>query len=58
MGGEKWQHSDVTVNIGSKIEFPSKEKGEDKHEYEERCMDILMRSIAALLPEKYKGVYK
>ena len=58
MGGEKWQHSDVTVNIGSKIEFPSKEKGEDKHEYEERCMDILMRSIAALLPEKYKGVYR
>lgn len=58
MGGEKWHRSNVTVNIGDKIEFPKKEKDEDKHEYEDRCMDILMRSIAALLPEHYRGVYK
>lgn len=58
MGGEKWQHSDVTINIGNKIEFPPKEKGEEKHEYEDRCMDILMRSIAGLLPMNYRGVYK
>lgn len=58
MGGEKWQHSDVTINIGDKIEFPPKEKDEDKHEYEDRCMDILMRSIAGLLPDNYRGVYK
>ena len=58
MGGEKWHQSDVTVNIGDKIEFPPKEKDEDKHEYEDRCMDILMRSIAALLPADYRGVYK
>lgn len=58
MGNEKWCHADVTVNIGEKITFPSKEKDEDKHEYEERCMDTLMRSIAKLLPESYRGVYK
>lgn len=58
MGSEKWQKSDVTVNIGEKIEFPPKEKDEDKHEYDDRCMEILMRSIANLLPEKYKGIYK
>ncbi len=58
MGGEKWHQSHVTINIGDKIEFPPKEKDEDKHEYEDRCMDILMRSIAALLPENYRGVYK
>ena len=58
MGGEKWHKADVTVNIGDKIEFPKKEKDEDKHEYDDRCMDILMRSIAALLPEHYRGVYK
>lgn len=58
MGAEKWQKGDVTVNIGEKITFPSKEKDEDKHEYDDRCMDILMRSIANLLPEKYRGVYK
>lgn len=58
MGAEKWHHSDITINIGEKIVFPSKEKDEDKHEYDDRCMDILMRSIANLLPEKYKGIYK
>lgn len=58
MGSEKWQHADVTINIGEKIIFPNKEKNEDKHEYDERCMDILMRSIANLLPERYKGIYR
>jgi 1-acyl-sn-glycerol-3-phosphate acyltransferase len=58
MGSEKWQHSDVTVNIGEKIVFPNKEKDEDKHEYDDKCMDILMRSIANLLPEEYRGIYK
>ncbi|MDR3596264.1 lysophospholipid acyltransferase family protein [Clostridium sp.] len=58
MGSEKWQNADVTVNIGEKIIFPSKEKDEDKHEYDDRCMDILMRSIANLLPESYRGIYK
>lgn len=58
MGSENWQHSDVTVNIGEKIIFPTKEKDEDRHEYEDKCMDILMRNIAKLLPESYRGVYK
>lgn len=58
MGGEKWHNADVTVNIGNKIEFPPKEKDEDRHEYDDRCMDILMRGIAALLPVEYRGVYK
>ena len=58
MGGEKWNYSDITVNIGNKIEFPVRGKGEDKHEYEDKCMEILMRSIAKLLPESYRGVYK
>lgn len=58
MGAERWQHAEVTINIGEKIEFPKKEKDEDKHEYEDKCMDILMRSIANLLPEEYRGIYK
>ena len=58
MGSETWHKSDVIINIGDKVEFPKKEKDEDKHEYEDRCMDILMRSIAALLPSEYRGVYK
>ena len=58
MGSEIWQHADVIINIGEKIVFPPKEKDEDKHAYDDKCMEILMRSIANLLPEKYKGVYK
>ena len=58
MGSEKWQNADVTINIGEKIVFPQKEKDQDKHEYDDNCMEILMRSIANLLPEKYRGVYK
>lgn len=58
MGSEKWQRADVTINIGDKIEFPLREKDEDKHEYDDRCMEILMRSIANLLPERYRGVYR
>jgi len=58
MGAEKWQDAEVTINIGQKIEFPKKEKDEDKHKYEDKCMDILMRSIANLLPEEYRGIYK
>ena len=58
IGSEKWQNADVTINIGEKIVFPPKEKDEDRHEYEDRCMDNLMRSIANLLPEDYRGIYK
>ena len=39
MGSEKWQNADVTINIGEKIVFPKKEKDEDKHEYEDKCME-------------------
>lgn len=58
MGSETWQTSDVNVNIGEKVVFPEREKNEDKHQYEDRCMDIMMRRIAALLPEEYRGIYK
>lgn len=58
MGSEIWQHANVNINIGENIVFPSKEKDEDKHAYDDKCMEILMRSIANLLPENYKGVYK
>ena len=58
MGSEKWQNADVNINIGEKIIFPQKGKDEDKHEYDDKCMEILMKSIANLLPESYRGIYK
>ena len=58
MGGEKFNYADVDIKFGNPISLPTKEKDEDKHEYDERCMNYIMKSIANLLPEKYKGVYK
>ncbi|SFC94397.1 lysophospholipid acyltransferase family protein [Clostridium uliginosum] len=58
MGGEKWRNANITINIGKKVDLPIKDENENKHEYEDRCMNVLMRSIAVLLPEEYRGVYK
>ena len=58
MGGEKWQHANVSIKIGEQVELPKKNENEDKHEYDDRCLHILMKSIANLLPEEYRGVYK
>lgn len=58
MGGEKFNYADVNLKIGEPMSLPTKEKEESKHEYDERCMECIMKSIANLLPEKYKGIYK
>ena len=58
MGGEKFNYADVNIKFGEPISLPTKEKEEDKHQYDERCMEYIMKSIANLLPEKYRGVYK
>ena len=58
MGGEKWHDADVNIKFGNPVILPKKEKEESKHDYDDRCMKILMKSIANLLPENYRGVYK
>lgn len=58
MASEEWNKGTVNVNIGEGVKLPKRESGENKHEYEERCMNFLMNSIAKLLPEEYRGVYK
>ena len=58
MGGEVWNKADVNIKIGSPVILPKRDKEEDKHEYDERCMNIIMSSIAKLLPEELRGVYK
>lgn len=57
MGKEKFHHASVNVKIGAPIQMPEKENDETKEDYEERKLNHLMTSIAALLPEKYRGVY-
>lgn len=58
MSDESFQHAEVTVNIGKPICLVEKEKDEDKHLYEDRALESLMKEIAILLPEKYRGVYR
>lgn len=58
MGGEKFNYSDVNIKFGEPISLPTKEKDEDRHVYDDRCMEYIMKSIANLLPEKYRGIYK
>ena len=58
MGNEKWHHADVNIKFGDPVHLPKRGKEEDKHEYEDRCLTEIMKSIAELLPESYRGVYK
>lgn len=58
MGSETWYESDVYIKVGQPIVLPKRSKEEDKHLYDDKCMYTLMRSIAELLPEEYRGVYK
>ncbi|WP_125153410.1 lysophospholipid acyltransferase family protein [Clostridium rectalis] len=57
MAEEKFQHADVSLNIGKPINIPKREKGEEKHTYEDRVLNYMMTSIANLLPKEYRGVY-
>lgn len=58
MGGEQFSPSNVTIKIGMPIALPEKEKDEDRNLYNERALTETMKAIAALLPEKYRGVYR
>ena len=58
MAGEEWNEAEVNVKIGEYIELPKKDKDESKHEYDDRCLTYIMKSIANGLPEEYRGVYK
>ena len=57
MGREKFHNARVNVNIGSAIKIPEKMQGEGRHDYEDRVVSHMMRSIAELIPEEYRGEY-
>jgi 1-acyl-sn-glycerol-3-phosphate acyltransferase len=58
MSGETFNYADVHINIGKQFEFPKRAKEQDKKEYEEFAAKYVMKKIAELLPENYRGVYK
>ncbi|MEG0133925.1 MAG: lysophospholipid acyltransferase family protein [Clostridium sp.] len=58
MGEESFCHADVNISIGEQFLLPKFNKGEDKEEYSNKCLDTIMKSISSQLPEEYRGVYK
>lgn len=58
MFDEKWNKADVYIKIGEPLNLRKKDKDEDKHQYDDQCMNDIMKSIANNLPDEYKGVYK
>ncbi|MEG1255589.1 lysophospholipid acyltransferase family protein [Clostridium sp.] len=58
MGEENFKSAHVKVKFGNPISVPSKLKDEDKNDYNNRAMTEIMKAIASLLPEEYRGVYK
>ncbi|MEF9953133.1 MAG: lysophospholipid acyltransferase family protein [Clostridium sp.] len=58
MGEESFKSADVNISIGEPFELPKFNKGEDKEEYSNNCLNMIMKSISSLLPEEYRGIYK
>lgn len=57
MSKERFHHSNIDIKIGQPINLPQKYEGEDRHEYDDRCLDYIMQEIAVLLPKEYRGEY-
>lgn len=55
MGEERIGHGTIELNFGKPFTLPGKESGEEKKDYEERCLAYLMGRIAALIDEEYRG---
>lgn len=58
MSAETFNYADVHINIGKQFEFQKRAKEQDKKEYEDFATKYIMKKIAELLPENYRGVYK
>lgn len=57
MSNERFYYSDVFVKIGKAIEIPKKNTAENKHQHEDRVLNVIMKGISSMLPESYRGVY-
>jgi 1-acyl-sn-glycerol-3-phosphate acyltransferase len=58
MSAETFNYADVHIKIGKQFEFPKRAKEQDKEDYEDFSIKYLMKKIAELLPENYRGIYK
>lgn len=58
MNAETFNYADVHIKVGKQFEFPKRVKEQGKKDYEDFATKYIMKKIAELLPESYRGVYK
>ncbi|HHT97653.1 MAG TPA: 1-acyl-sn-glycerol-3-phosphate acyltransferase [Clostridiales bacterium] len=58
MSMETFNYADVHIKIGKQFEFPTRVEKQDKKDYENFATKYVMKKIAELLPEDYRGLYK
>jgi 1-acyl-sn-glycerol-3-phosphate acyltransferase len=58
MAAESFHKADINIKVGKPFNLPERNEEESKNLYELRCADLVMRNIASLLPDSYKGVYR
>lgn len=58
MRTERFHPAEVFVSIGQPFELSARAKEQDRKEYDDSTIDLMMRKIAALLPAEYRGVYR
>jgi 1-acyl-sn-glycerol-3-phosphate acyltransferase len=58
MTGEKIHKGTIQVRVGKPFSVPVKTEEQSKEQYDQDTMDFIMKQIAGMLPEEYRGVYK
>lgn len=58
MSAETFHDAAVHINIGKQFELPKRAIEQNKKDYEDFFLKYIMKKIAELLPENYRGVYK
>jgi 1-acyl-sn-glycerol-3-phosphate acyltransferase len=55
--GIRGKRPPIEMRIGKPLRLPALAKGADRREARQANSDLVMRHIAGLLPEEYRGVY-
>lgn len=58
MGSESIKEGTINIKIGKPFYVRKRKKDELKDDYDKTIMDQIMKSIANMLPERYRGFYK
>ncbi|MCL2323187.1 MAG: 1-acyl-sn-glycerol-3-phosphate acyltransferase [Oscillospiraceae bacterium] len=58
MGKESFHDANISINIGKAFVITERRSDETKVEWETNTLNFIMKKIAELIPEEYRGVYK